>query len=259
MTAATARVKLVIAFDGGAYDGWQRQKSGKGVQQVVEEALAKLFPGAAPRVQGSSRTDAGVHALGLAAHVDLPLGRRMTPRKLRAALNAFLPEDVRVVDSVKAPAGFDARFSAAAKQYRYTVWNHPAMNPLLRGRAWHVPVKLDYPAVKRAAGLFVGRRDFRALTVNRGGGLDDAVRTLTLCRATRSGPRITFVIQGTGFLYKMSRGIVGTLVQLGQGRFEESDVRKILAAGNRAAAGMTAPAEGLVLWKVFYSRKRSSR
>ena len=209
---APSRVKLTIAFDGAAYDGWQRQGAGRGVQQVVEEALAKIFPGGPYRVQGSSRTDAGVHAAGLAAHADLPLSPRMTPRKLRAALNAYLPEDVRIVESSKAPPGFDARFSAKAKQYRYVVWNHPVMNPLLRGRAWHVPAKLDVRALMRAARLFVGTRDFRSLTVNRGGGLGDARRTLTVCHVTRSGPRITFVVQGTGFLYKMCRGIVGTLV-----------------------------------------------
>lgn len=246
------RVKLVIAFDGAAYDGWQRQDSGRGVQQAVEDALGKIFPGTAFRVQGSSRTDAGVHALGLAAHVDLPPDARMTPLKLRAALNGVLPEDVRVVASTKARPDFDARFSAKSKQYRYFVWSHPVMNPLLRGRAWHVPAKLDFAAMKRAAKLFEGRHDFRSLTVNRGGGLEDSVRALSVCRVSRSGPRLTFVVQGTGFLYKMCRGIVGTLVQVGQGRIREADIRKILAAKDRTAAGMSAPAEGLVLWKVFY-------
>lgn len=249
------RVKLTIAFDGGAYAGWQWQRGGTGVQQLVEGALAKLLPGGAYRLTSSSRTDAGVHALGLVAHADLPLHGKLTPRKLRVALNAYLPDDIRIVESTKAAPGFHARFHATAKQYRYTVWNHPAMNPLLRGRAWHVPVKLDYPAVKRAARLFEGKQDFRSLAVNRGGGLEDAVRTLTRCRVSRSGPQLTFVIEGDGFLYKMCRGIVGTLVQLGQGRFRESDIRRILAAESRSAAGMTAPAEGLVLWKVRYSKR----
>jgi len=225
------------------------------VQQVIEGALAKLIPGGPHRLQGSSRTDAGVHAFGQVAHVDLPLHARLTPRKLRAALNAYLPDDIRVMESVRAPKDFNARFDAVAKQYRYTVWNHPAVNPLLRGRAWHVPTKLDYGAVKRAAGLFVGTRDFRSLTANRGPGLDDAVRTLTRCRVVRSGPRITFILEGSGFLYKMCRGVVGTLVQTGMGRFSEADILRILTTGNRAAAGMTAPAEGLVLWKVSYSGK----
>jgi tRNA pseudouridine38-40 synthase len=247
------RVKLTIAFDGAAYKGWQRLRSGTGVQQLIEEALAKIIPGGDYTLQSSSRTDAGVHALGLVAHVDLPLHERLTPRKLRSALNAYLPDDVRIVESVEAAPDFHARFHATGKQYRYFVWNHHAMNPLLRGRAWHVPAKLDYPALKRAARLFVGRHDFRSFTVNRGEGLDASARTLTRCGVTRSGPLLTFVVEGEGFLYKMCRGIAGTLVQVGEGRFKESDVRKMLASGSRAAAGMTAPAEGLVLWKVFYS------
>jgi tRNA pseudouridine38-40 synthase len=253
--AATTRVKLTIAYDGAAYEGWQWQRIGTGVQQLVEDALAKLIPTGTYRLHSSSRTDAGVHALGMVAHVDLPLHSRMTPRKLRIALNAYLPDDIRILESSRVPPDFHARFHATGKQYRYTVWNHPAMNPLLRGRAWHVPVKLNYPVVKRAARLFVGTHDFRSLATNRGQVLKDAVRTLTRCHVTRSGPQITFVIEGDGFLYKMCRSIVGTLVQVGKGRFSELDIRKILAAENRSAAGMTAPADGLVLWKVFYSGK----
>jgi len=256
---ALTRIKLTIAYDGTHYDGWQWQPDGKGVQQFVEEALAKLIPPGPYRLHSSSRTDAGVHALGMVAHVDLPLAKgRMTPRKLRISINAYLPEDIRVLESTRAKPDFHARFHATGKQYRYTVWNHAAMNPLLRGRAWQVPVKLDYPAMKRAAKLFVGKHDFRSLATNRGQELKDAVRTMTRCDVNRSGPQINFVIEGDGFLYKMCRSIVGTLVQVGKGRFSETDIRKILAAENRGAAGMTAPAEGLVLWKVYYRKKRSS-
>jgi tRNA pseudouridine38-40 synthase len=256
----TTRIKLTIAYDGTDYDGWQWQPDGKGVQQLVEDALGKLIPGGPYRLHSSSRTDAGVHALGMVAHVDVPLGQgRMTPRKLRIALNAYLPDDIRTLESVRARPDFHARFHATGKQYRYTVWNHPAMNPLLRGRAWHVPVKLDFRAMKRAAKLFVGQHDFRSLAASRGQVLKDAVRTLTRCDLTRSGSQINFVIEGDGFLYKMCRSIVGTLVQVGKGRFSETDIRKILAAENRSAAGMTAPAEGLVLWKVFYSKANPER
>jgi len=257
--APLTRVKLTIAFDGAGYAGWQWQRSGTGVQQLIEEALAKILHGGPYRLQGSSRTDAGVHALGLVAHADLPLRGRLTPRKLRIALNAHLPDDVRIVEAAKAAPDFHARFSATGKQYRYAVWNHHAMNPLLRGRAWHVPVKLDYPAMKRAARLFEGKHDFRSFSANRDQVLEDAVRTLSVCRVTRKGPLLTFVIEGDGFLYKMCRGIVGTLVQVGQGRFKESDIRRILAAEDRRAAGMSAPAEGLVLWKVTYPRKPKAR
>jgi tRNA pseudouridine38-40 synthase len=256
----TTRVKLTIAYDGTHYDGWQWQPDAKGVQQVVENALGKLMPGALHRLHSSSRTDAGVHALGMVAHVDLPLNQsRMTPRKLRIALNAYLPEDIRVLESVRARPDFHARFHATGKQYRYTVWNHPAMNPLLRGRAWHVPVKLDFRAMKRAAKHFVGKQDFRSLATNRGQVLKDAVRTLTRCDLTRNGSQFNFVIEGDGFLYKMCRSIVGTLVQVGKGRFTEADIQAMLAAEDRTTAGMTAPAHGLVLWKVFYSKNGKPR
>jgi len=258
-TVSTTRVKLTIAYDGSGYDGWQWQPEAKGVQQVVEDALVKLIPGGLYRLHSSSRTDAGVHALGMVAHVDLPLAKsRLTPRKLRIAINAYLPEDIRVLESTRVKPDFHARFHATGKQYRYTVWNHAAMNPLLQGRAWQVPVKLNFPAMKRAATLFVGEQDFRSMATNRGQVLKNAVRTLTRCDVTRSGPQINFVIEGDGFLYKMCRSIVGTLVQVGKGRFNESDIHKIIAAGSRSAAGMTAPAHGLVLWKVYY-RKASKR
>ncbi len=257
----TTRIKLTIAYDGAGYQGWQCQNVGTGVQQLVEEALAKLIPGGPHHLHSSSRTDTGVHALGMVAHVDLPLGSiRITPQRLRPGINAFLPPDIRVLASSRVKPDFHARFHATGKQYRYVVWNFPAMNPLLRGRAWHVPAKLDFRAMKNAARLFVGQHDFRSLaTTHPGRVLKNAVRTLTRCDVIRSGSQITIVIEGDGFLYKMCRGIVGTLVQVGKGRFSETDICKILAAENRSAGGMTAPAEGLVLWKVFYDKKNKKR
>src|SRR5271170_2450875 len=127
--SAPIKFKLVIAYDGTAYQGWQWQRTGLGVQQRVEEALAKLFP-SRPRVHSSSRTDTGVHALGMAAHFEVPRAENRYPaRKLVLALNAWLPEDVRVLSARRAPAGFHARFQATGKQYRYFVWNHFVMNP----------------------------------------------------------------------------------------------------------------------------------
>src|SRR5579859_7164497 len=128
----TLKFKLIVAYDGTGYEGWQVQKIGTGVQQRLEEALAKLFP-SRPRVHSSSRTDTGVHALGMVAHFEVPQNEcPMAPRKLALALNAWLPEDVRVLQAARAAADFHARFGAIGKQYRYFVWNHPAMNPLLR-------------------------------------------------------------------------------------------------------------------------------
>lgn len=246
------RFALTIAFDGTGYAGWQVQKSGLGVQQRIEEALARLFP-SRPQVHGSSRTDAGVHALGLVAHTDIPRTElRMAPVKLRLALNAHLPEDIRVTGVRRVPAGFHARFSALGKQYRYFVWNHPAMDPLRRTQAWHVPRALDLAAMRQAAAAFVGRQDFRAFTANPGYPRASTVRQLGVCRVMRRGPLVTFIIEADGFLYKMCRGIVGTLVQVGLGQIPATEIPRILAGADRRAAGMSAPAHGLVLWRVAY-------
>ena len=252
--SGTIKFKLTIAYDGTAYQGWQVQKTGTGVQQKIEEALAKLFP-SVKRIHGSSRTDTGVHALGMVAHVEIPRAElRMPLPKLALAINAHLPEDVRVVSVRRASATFHARFQAIGKQYRYAVWNHSAMNPLLRTQAWHVPLKLDLSAMRTAARHLLGRHDFRSFAANHTYHIEDTVRTLTRCDIRCSGPLITFIIEGDGFLYKMCRGIAGTLVQLGRGKFTEAELKLMLAAKDRRVAGMTAPAHGLVLWKVFYGK-----
>jgi tRNA pseudouridine38-40 synthase len=248
------KFKLTIAYDGTGYEGWQVQKTGTGVQEKVEEALAKLFP-SRPRVHSSSRTDTGVHALGMIVHFEVPAGEcDMTPRKLALALNAWLPQDIRVAAAAGASPGFHARFDATSKQYRYFVWNHPAMNPLIRHTAWHVPRPLDLSAMRDAARHFVGKHDFQSFTSNPGYARGSTVRTVTRCDLKRSGPRLTFVIEGEGFLYKMCRGIVGTLVQAGLGKFPGSEIKTMLAKKDRRVAGMTAPAHGLVLWRVFYKK-----
>jgi tRNA pseudouridine38-40 synthase len=250
------KFKLTIAYDGTGYEGWQVQKTGTGVQEKVEAALAKLFP-CKPRVHSSSRTDTGVHALGMVAHFEAPKSEcRMPSRKLALALNAWLPEDIRVVSATRTRKSFHARFEATGKQYRYFVWNHPAMNPLGRHTAWHVPRKLDMRAMQAAASRFIGKHDFQSFSANTGYKLGTTVRTVTRCDVKKNGSLFRFIIEGDGFLYKMCRGIVGTIVQAGLGKFPAENVRTMLATKDRRVAGMTAPAHGLVLWKVFYSRHR---
>ena len=249
------KVKLIIAYDGTRYAGWQFQKTGVGVQEKVEEALRRLFPGI-ERLHAASRTDTGVHALGMAAHVEIPLRElRLSDAKLPLALNAYLPEDIRVVEARRCGAEFHARFDATGKQYRYFVWNHRSMNPLLRLQAWHVPQALDAAAMRAAARLLLGKHDFKSFAANRNYEMESTVRTLNRCDIKRSGPLLTFVIEGDGFLYRMCRGIVGTLVQLGRGKYSRDDLKRILAARDRRAGGVTAPAHGLVLWKVFYGSR----
>ncbi len=248
------KFKLVIAYDGTAYQGWQVQKIGTGVQEKIEAAFGKMFPGV-KRIHSSSRTDTGVHALGMVAHVEIPAAEfKMPDARLALALNAFLPDDIRVLSAVRAPATFHARFDATGKQYRYHVWNHHAMNPLLLKRAWHFPVKLDLAKMRAAAKLFIGKHDFRSFAGTRSYEMASNVRTLTRCDLKKSGEQLTFIIEGDGFLYKMCRGIVGTLIQVGQGKIPPAKVADILASRDRRVAGMTAPAHGLVLWKVFYRK-----
>jgi len=246
------RFKLTIAYDGTGYAGWQLQKNAVTVQQRVEEALQKLFSGV-QRVHSSSRTDTGVHAMGMVAHVDIPRAEfKMDDRQLLLAVNAFLPEDIRVSVARRVKADFHARFDAKGKQYRYVIWNHPAMNPLLRNRAWQVAVPLDFDRMQRAAKLFVGKKDFKSFASTREYEMESTVRRVTGCKVYRRGSELSVVIEGEGFLYKMCRGIVGTLVRVGEGKLTQKGIREIFRQRDRRVAGMNAPACGLVLWRVVY-------
>jgi tRNA pseudouridine38-40 synthase len=246
------RFKLTIAYDGSQYYGWQVQKGQVTVQQGVEEAFQKLFP-SVKRVHSSSRTDTGVHALGMVIHVDLPKAEcRMDSYKLQMALNAFLPEDIRVVKAVRAKINFHARFDAKGKQYRYVIWNESAMNPLLLGRAWHVPTPLDMERMKKAAKLFVGKKDFKSFATTREYEMETTVRRVTRCEVRKRGAELIVTIEGEGFLYKMCRGIVGTLARAGHGKLTQQDIRSIFNKRDRRVGGMNAPARGLTLVKVKY-------
>ena len=252
------KLKLILAYDGTAYQGWQVQKIGTGVQEKLEAALAKLFP-SHPRVHGSSRTDTGVHALGMVVHFEVPPAEyRMSAYKLALAVNAWLPEDIRVLSAARARNDFHARFGASGKQYRYFVWNYAAMNPLIRHTAWHVPRPLDLAGMRRAAAFFCGKHDFQSFAANPGYSRASTVRTVTRCELKKRRHLLTFVIQGDGFLYRMCRGIVGTLVQVGLGKFDATEIKVMLAKRDRRVAGMSAPAHGLVLWRVCYPRRPKS-
>ncbi len=246
------RLRMTVAYDGTNYCGWQWQDGQMTVQQRIEEALARLFRHAS-RVGGSSRTDTGVHAVGMVAHFDLPEDDwRMEPRKLVLALNAHLPNDVRILAAVKAKPTFHSRFSARGKQYRYLVWNHPAHHPLLLTHSWHVPWDLDLDRMRRAARSLLGRHDFLALSSSPGYERQHTIRHLSRCEIRRSGPLLTFIIEADGFLYRMCRGIVGTLVQVGNGKIPTTELTPLLASRDRCLTGMTAPAQGLILQKVYY-------
>ena len=246
------KYKLTIAYDGSSYEGWQARSNGHGIRQTIAHACEQLV-GSTPEIIASSRTDAGVHARGLVAHIELTNEHPpFTGAQLRLALNARLPAEIRILTAVRTRADFHARFDARTKEYRYQVWNHPVMAPLLRQQAWHVPRALDLAAMREAAEALIGRHDFRAFTAKRKGTLLDSTRTLLTCHIKRSGPLLTVRLIGEGFLYKMCRRIAGTLVQVGEGKLTPTEVQSLLEPTHTHPAGMIAPAHGLILWKVRY-------
>ena len=194
------KFKLTIAYDGANYAGWQTQKNSIGVQQRVEEAVIKIFPGAS-QLQSSSRTDTGVHALGMVAHVEIPAAKisRMPTAKVGLAINAHLPPDIRVMSAKRCRGDFEARYNAKGKQYRYFIWIGAAMNPLLRNQAWHITRPLDIAAMRVAAKFLVGRHDFKSLAATRNYEMSSTIRTVKrAATSSRNGPLLTFIIEGDG-------------------------------------------------------------
>ena len=243
--------RLVLEYDGRAFEGWQLQagsRPARTVQGVLAEALASLGAPEA-RIQAAGRTDTGVHAEGQI--VSLELERPFEPRVLLRALNARLPEDVAVVDACEVPPGWRAADAARAKLYRYRIWNGPARSPLRAARFAFVPEPLDLDRMRAAASAFLGTHDFSALRAA-GSSARTSVRTLhSIELAGAAGGEITLDVLGEGFLRHMVRNLAGTLIEVGRGRFAPGDVPRILASRDRGQAGPTAPAHGLTLVRVW--------
>jgi tRNA pseudouridine38-40 synthase len=241
--------KLTIAYDGTQYAGWQLQPNGRTVQEVIESALVKIA-GCNVRVHGSGRTDAGVHARGQVASCSL--NTRHSLAVLLRALNANLPEDIRVLRMQEVDAKFHARFSAKGKEYRYQIDCGVVADPFLRAYSWHHPRPLDVVAMRKAARLLKGRHDFAALSANPMRTVESTVRTITKLAITRRGNILMIAVAADGFLYKMVRSIVGALVKVGEGRLTVGELCQLMNAKKRTALVETAPAHGLFLWRVFY-------
>lgn len=248
--------KIILAYDGGAFVGWQRQASGDSIQGLLETALS-VFDGRDVVVTGASRTDAGVHALGQVAGFEL--NREMDPGSVVRALNARLPLAVRVREAVVVPASFHARFNAIAKTYRYRIWNYEVLEPFDRHTTWHIPgPALDVAAMDAAARLFEGRHDFAAFQAT--GAARASTEREIFSSAVRTHPdrlaedrqAIVYEVKGEGFLRHMVRTLVGTLVDVGRGRQPVSWVQEVLDSGDRRRVGRTAPASGLFLVRVDY-------
>ena len=243
-------LKLTLAYDGTNYVGWQRQANGLSVQQLVEEALAPTEPGGRPpTVVGAGRTDAGVHALGQVATVNLQSD--LTASALQRALNFRLPADIRVLGAVDAPLGFHAQFHARAKTYRYRIITTTVLSPFDRWFVWHHPMRYDVAAMRDAAARFVGTHDF-ASCQGRGAFIRETTRTIHRVEIRETGGEIVFEVEGDGFLRQMVRIMVGTLVDVGRGARTADTITAVLDAKDRRAAGPTAPAQGLTLVSVKY-------
>jgi tRNA pseudouridine38-40 synthase len=268
------RIQLIVEYDGTEFHGWQLQSPGevgsRTVQGVIEETLSRIA-GSAVRIAGASRTDAGVHAIGQSATFDLADDCSVPTERLADALNAWLPPDVFVRQAIERPADFHAQGSSCGKVYRYLLVDTRRRAPLLRRTHWLVRYPLDVDAMREAAGALVGAHDFSAFvtelhTIQARRAEDEkealsTVRHITGVNVTERyldefGVReIAVRVEGVSFLYKMVRTIVGSLVEVGRGRFSPEWLGEVLASKDRRRAGPTAPPQGLTLMDVVYDRK----
>ena len=243
------RLKLIVAYDGGPFAGWQSQSHRNTVQDHLERAFERVTSGAV-RVHGAGRTDAGVHALAQCAHVDV--SKCLSPDRWIKALNALLPSAIRVLRCRYVSKDFHARLSAKGKIYRYTIWTAPILPPFEYRRAWQIASPLDLKILKSAAKHFVGTHDFAAFAANRGKSELTTIRTINSVRVRKKGPSTLIEFDGDGFLYKMVRLMVGALVKCALGKMSIEEITSRLHSGKLGSARFAAPAEGLYLVRVRY-------
>ena len=242
------RIRLIISYYGTNYVGWQVQPNGISVQELLEKALFELT-GETIRVEGSGRTDSGVHAKAQVAHFDT--NARMSADKFAVAMNMHLPPDIRVLYSEECSSDFHARFSAKRKEYAYTVQLGPHADVFTRSTALHLHDSPDLKSMQEAAQAVLGTHNFKAFMCS-GSSMENTVRTITKSEWLQSGKYLTYYAEGNGFLYNMVRILVGTMLEIGSGKRPVSCMRKALESGNRSDAGATAPAHGLCLVRVVY-------
>lgn len=240
------RIALVLEYDGTAYRGSQYQENGPSIQGELESAVKKLT-GVAVRASFAGRTDAGVHALGQVAAIDVE--SRLTPDEMEQGINHFLPPDIAVREAMEVEADFDPRRHARSRTYRYRIDNRPVRSPLARLRAWHVPRPLDVAAMQRAAALLEGAHDFAAFAGPYDG---STARTLRRCAVSRGCGGIAVEMEAEAFLPHQVRRTVGPLVEVGLGRMTQDELAELLAQARPSSAGPAAPACGLYLVRIAY-------
>lgn len=244
------RYRLTIEYDGRPFVGWQAQENGPSVQAALERAARALDPEAGG-VTGAGRTDAGVHALGQAAHLDL--AKDLRGDVVRDALNAHLrPDPVAVLDAVTAAPDFHARFDAVRRDYRYRIVERRAPLTFDAGLAWRIPQRLDAEAMHDAAQALVGRHDFTTFR-DAQCQAKSPVKTLDAIYVTRDGAEIRIECSARSFLHRQVRSMAGSLVQVGTGRWSKADLKAALDAADRARCGQVAPPDGLYLVAVGYA------
>jgi tRNA pseudouridine38-40 synthase len=242
------RVRATVEYDGTDFAGFQVQPGKRTVQGILEAALARLGDGVEQRVDGAGRTDAGVHALGQV--IGFTYAGRLSEVELGRALDALLPRDVSVRDVRRTTAGFNPRYAARYREYRYTVWNGPR-SPLRERTAFGVRAPLDTAAMVRAGSAFIGRHDFGSF-----GATDRlTVRTVSMVRVRRDGRFVTIDVRADSFLRGMVRRMVAVLLEVGLGKMDETAVRAALAGSGPALDGAAAPARGLCLRRVALGRR----
>ncbi len=263
------RYKLILSYRGTHYHGWQQQpvlptwkgepqEQGSGIP-TVQETLASAIGavvGHRVSVTGSSRTDAGVHAKGQVAHFDTDQAQ-IPAENIRRAVNHRLPEDILIREIEPVADSFDAITAAASKRYQYFIWNAPDRNAFFPELCWHRWQSLDVAAMKEAGGYFVGEHDFASFA-RPGHGRESTVRTVSACSVVARGPQLVIGTEGSGFLWNMVRIMIGTLVEVGLGRYAAGDIAKMLEARDRRAAGSTAPPQGLYLQWIKLKEKQKS-
>lgn len=241
-------IKLTVEYDGTNYCGWQVQKNGLAIQEVLQKAIEDLVRHSI-KLTGSSRTDAGVHARGMVANFFS--GCSIPISNYPAAINVRLPRDITVSEAEEVPEDFHSRYSSKGKRYSYTILNRKAPSALLRNYAAHIPVELCVPSMQEAAQYFLGSHDFSAFKSS-GSSIKDNVRTVRILDINKNIDLIKIEIEADGFLYNMVRIIAGTLIDVGKGRISPGDISSIIKSRSRERAGKTAPPQGLCLECVLY-------
>ena len=246
------RFKLTLEYDGAPFVGWQRQANGISVQEALEGAIFAMT-GETASAHGAGRTDAGVHAYGQVAHVDL--ARDWAPFRLQEGLNALLrPKPIAILGAERVAADFDARHSATARYYLYRIVNRRAPLTLERGRAWRVKPRLDAAAMQEAALALTGKHDFSTFRDSQCQA-NSPIRTLDRLDVTREGDEILFEASARSFLHRQVRSMVGSLVEVGSGRWSIAEFRNAFEAADRRRCGQVAPADGLYLARVDYAER----